>query len=50
MFLSFLLQQFPSFIIFQHLHLLDGNLVEFYETFALWHTGVDEYVISTYFS
>ena len=41
----FLFQQFPAFIILQHLHLLDGNLIEFDESFALWHTIVDRHSI-----
>ena len=40
-----LLQQLPTFIALQHLHLLDGNLVEFDEPFALRYTVVDKYGI-----
>ena len=32
-----LFQQFPIFIPFQHLHLLNGYLIEFDKTFSLWH-------------
>ena len=40
-----LFQQFPALIVFQHLHLLDGNPIEFDEPLALWHTVVDEHGI-----
>ena len=38
-----LFQQLPTFIILQHLHLLDGNLIEFDKSLSLWHTVVDKY-------
>ena len=31
-----------AFDVFQHGHLLDSNLVQFLETFALWQTFVDK--------
>ena len=40
-----LLQQSPVIIIFQYLHLLNGNTVEFYEPLPLWHSVIDEYSI-----
>ncbi len=36
------LQQLPVIIPFQYLHLLNGNLIEFNESFTLWHAVVDE--------
>ena len=40
-----LFQQFPIFIPFQHLHLLNGYLIEFDKTFSLWHSVIDQYGI-----
>ena len=37
-----LLQQSPPLIVLQHSHLLDGNLVELDQSFALWQLLVDE--------
>ncbi len=36
------LQQLPVIIPFQYLHLLDGNLVEFYQALTLRHSVIDE--------
>ena len=40
-----LFQQFPTTIVFQNLHLLDGNLIEPNESFTLWHTIINQYCI-----
>ena len=40
-----LLQQSPVIIVFQYLHLLNGNTVEFNEPLPLWHSIIDEYSI-----
>ena len=40
-----LLQQSPVIIVFQYLHLLNGNTVEFNEPLPLWHSVIDEYSI-----
>jgi hypothetical protein len=39
------LQQLPALVIFQYLHLVNGNLIEFDKAFTLWHTVVDEHSI-----
>jgi len=36
------LQQLPTFVIFQYLHLVNGNLIEFDKALTLWYTIVDE--------
>ena len=41
----FLFQQFPTFSIFQHLHLLNCNLIEFDKPFALRHSIINQYSI-----
>ena len=37
-----LFQQLPIYIVLQHLHLLDSDLVEFYESLALGYAIVNE--------
>jgi hypothetical protein len=37
-----LFQQLPIYIVLHHLHLLDGNLVELYESFALGDAVIDK--------
>ena len=40
-----LLYEFSVIITFQHLHLLNGNLIQLYQSLALWQTLVDEHGI-----
>jgi len=40
-----LFQQLPALVIFQYLHLVNGNLIEFDKAFTLWHTIVDKHGI-----
>ena len=40
-----LLKKIPITIPLQDLHLLDGNLIEFYKPFALWNTIIDKHSI-----
>ena len=40
-----LLKKIPITIPLQDLHLLDGNLIEFYKPFSLWNTIIDKHGI-----
>ncbi len=43
-----LLKKIPITIPLQDLHLLDGNLIEFYKPFSLWNTIIDKHGIDIF--